>query len=180
MSDITKDRKSLTGQERFFDKDDIIVSKTDLRGRILYANRTFMKIGIFEEKTLLGQPHNILRHPDMPRCIFKLLWDQIGSGQEVFAYVLNRASNGDHYWVLAHVTPSYDGSGNITGYHSNRRVPNRKILDETIIPMYKSLCEIESKSSNSKEGMQKSYEYLLTILAEKGLHYDEFIFSLQS
>ncbi|MBL8640610.1 MAG: PAS domain-containing protein [Alphaproteobacteria bacterium] len=177
---MTKDRKSLTGQERFFDKDDIIVSKTDLRGRILYANRTFMKIGIFEEKTLLGQPHNILRHPDMPRCIFKLLWDQIGSGQEVFAYVLNRASNGDHYWVLAHVTPSYDGSGNITGYHSNRRVPNRKILDETIIPMYKSLCEIENKSYNSKDAMQKSYEHLLTILAEKGSNYDEFIFSLQS
>ncbi len=116
----------LTGRERFFDQDEIIVSKTDLKGHIQYANRVFMRVGAFEDREVMGAPHSILRHPDMPRCVFKLLWDRIQEGHELFAYVLNRANNGDHYWVLAHVTPSFDGSGNLNGYHSNRRVPNRE------------------------------------------------------
>jgi PAS domain S-box-containing protein len=172
--------RPLTGRERFFDKNEIIVSKTDLQGRIQYANRVFMRVGMYEEKELLGAPHSILRHPDMPRCVFKLLWDQIQVGHEVFAYVINRAANGDYYWVLAHVTPSYGDDGAINGYHSNRRVPSRRTVDEVIIPTYKSLLEIENKHSNAKEGMNASYQQLHKILKEKGSTYDEFIFSLQS
>lgn len=173
-------QKFLTGQERFFDSNELIVSKTDLQGRILYANRTFMKVGLYEEKELIGAPHSILRHPDMPRCVFKLLWDQIGAGHEIFAYVINRAKNGDHYWVLAHVTPSYDGSGAINGYHSNRRVPDKRVVTEVISPTYKALLDIESQHSNAKDGMMASYNHLLKILKDKGSTYDEFIFSLQS
>ncbi len=172
--------KFLTGRERFFDTNEIIVSKTDLQGRILYANRTFMKVGLFEEKELIGAPHSILRHPDMPRCVFKLLWDQIGKGEEIFAYVVNRAKNGDHYWVLAHVTPSYDNSGAINGYHSNRRVPDKRIINEVISPTYKALLDIENKHANAKEGMLAAYNHLNKILKDKGSTYDEFIFSLQS
>lgn len=169
----------LTGQERFFDKDEIIVSKTDLKGRITYANRVFMRVGLYDEKELIGAPHSILRHPDMPRCVFKLLWDQISVGKEIFAYVINRAKNGDHYWVLAHVTPSYDVSGAIDGYHSNRRVPDKKVLNDVIIPTYRALLDVENRNKNAKEGMQQSYDILQKILTEKGMCYDEFIFSLQ-
>ena len=59
----------------------------------------------------------------MPRCVFKLLWNTIDQGEEIFAYVVNLAGSGDHYWVFAHVTPSFDSEGNIIGYHSNRRPP---------------------------------------------------------
>ena len=170
--------QSLTGHERFFDKDEIIVSKTDLKGHIQYANRVFMRVGIFEEKSLIGAPHSILRHPDMPRCVFKLLWDNIQAGREIFAYVVNRATNGDHYWVLAHVTPSLDGSGNINGYHSNRRVPERRTLDEVIRPIYKDLLRIENSHSSRKDGMVASHNHLLDLLKQKGSSYDEFIFSL--
>ena len=169
----------LSGQERFFDKDEIIVSKTDLKGRIEYANRTFMKVGLYDEAELMGAPHSILRHPDMPRCVFKLLWDTISAGHEIFAYVMNRARNGDHYWVLAHVTPSYDVSGNLNGYHSNRRVPSRRILDEVIRPTYASLLALESSVPNQKEGMQLGFDALVNLLKQKGSTYDEFIFSLQ-
>ena len=72
-----------------------------------------------------GQAHNIIRHPDMPRCVFDLLWKTIAGGEEIFAYVKNMAKNGDHYWVFAHVTPTFDAGGRIMGYHSNRRVPER-------------------------------------------------------
>lgn len=171
---------TLTGRERFFDKNEIIVSKTDIKGHIQYANPVFMRIGGFEEDELIGTPHSILRHPHMPRCVFKLLWERIQAGQEIFAYVVNRAKNGDHYWVLAHVTPSFDANGKVTGYHSNRRVPERKIIEGTIIPLYQKLLAVEQSRSNSKDGMNAAYETLTAILNDKGISYDEFIFSLQN
>lgn len=172
--------KHLTGVERFFEKDEIIVSKTDLKGHIKYANRVFMRVGLFHEAELKDAPHSILRHPEMPRAIFKLLWETIQNGKEIFAYVVNRASNGDHYWVLAHVTPSFDASGNVNGYHSNRRVPDRRTLDSVIIPTYRELLSIEESHANRKDGMQAAHQHLISLLKEKGSNYDEFIFSLQS
>jgi len=149
---------SLTGVERFFDDDEIIVSKTDLKGHVTYANRVFLRMAGYTEQEILGQPHSIIRHPEMPRCIFKLLWDTLGSGKEIFAYVINRSANGDHYWVLAHVTPSYDDSGNVTGYHSSRRTVDRAVLDDTIIPLYKSLLDEENRHTDRKAGMQSSFD----------------------
>lgn len=169
---------NISGTEVFFDKDDIIVSKTDLSGRITYANQTFIDISGYQETELIGAPHSILRHPDMPRCVFKLLWDTLQNKQEIFAYVINKCANGDHYWVLAHVTPSLDTEGNILGYHSNRRVPSRAILDETIIPLYSNLKSIEDSHKNKKEGLQASFAALENLLQEKGVTYDALIFSL--
>ena len=173
------DTPSLTGIERTFDKQEIIVSKTDLTGRITYANKVFLRLYGGGEKEVLGQPHSLVRHPEMPRCIFKLLWDTLGDGKEIFAYVVNRSKNGDHYWVLAHVTPSRDAGGNIVGYHSNRRVPDRRVLETVIQPLYKQLLGIEAGHANRKDGMKAAFGALMKILDEKGLAYDEFIFSLQ-
>jgi PAS domain S-box-containing protein len=167
----------VTGKEKFFE--DIIVSKTDLEGKITYANRTFLEVAGFpDEKACLGQPHNIIRHPDMPRAVFHLLWKTLQSDQEIFAYVLNRALNGDHYWVLAHVTPSHDMNNNIIGYHSNRRVPNKTVLSEHIIPLYASLLNIEKSCSSPKEGMEKAFQAVVDLLEKNKLGYNEFIFSL--
>lgn len=173
------DKITPTGVEQFFDKDEIIVSKTDLKGRMTYTNRVFMRIAGYTEPELLGEPHSMIRHPDMPRCVFKLLWETIESKKEIFAYVVNMCKNGDHYWVLAHVTPSYDGSGQVQGYHSNRRVPSRKVLENTIIPLYEQLLNEEKRHNNRKEGMNSAYDMLIGILKEKGMSYDEFIFSLK-
>ena len=170
--------KALTGEERFFDDHELIVSKTDLKGRITYCNDVFLHLAGYTEKELLGQPHSIIRHPDMPRCVFKLLWDTISNGQEIFAYVVNRARNGDHYWVLAHVTPSRDGAGNIIGYHSNRRVPDRAIVETKIIPLYQALLTEEKKHNNRKEGMQAASNMVAALLNESGLEYDEFVATL--
>ncbi len=170
--------RSVTGVEVFFEEDELIVSKTDLKGRITYANDVFLKIAGYTEKDVLGQPHSLIRHPDMPRSIFKLLWETIQGGSEIFAYVVNRAKNGDHYWVLAHVTPSRDGDGNIIGYHSNRRVPDRRIVTENIIPLYQSLVAEEHKHSNGKDGMNAAYDMVGAMLADRGLPYDEFVATL--
>ena len=76
-----------TGVETTISDNEIIVSKTDTRGIIQYANDVFMRVAKYDESEVIGQPHNMIRHPDMPRTIFKLLWDTIASGQEIFAYV---------------------------------------------------------------------------------------------
>ncbi|MGH1398715.1 MAG: PAS domain-containing protein [Alphaproteobacteria bacterium] len=170
---------SLSGVERTFGDNELIVSKTDLKGRILYGNRLFIDLAGYSEQELIGAPHSIIRHPDMPRCVFKLLWDTVEQDKkEIFAYVVNRSANGDHYWVFAHVTPSFDEAGQIIGYHSNRRTPDRRVLDETIIPLYKTLLEEEERFANRKDGMNSAYQMLLKILQDKGVGYDEFIFSL--
>ncbi|WP_028877851.1 PAS domain-containing protein [Terasakiella pusilla] len=168
----------VSGVEQTFKDNEIIVSKTDLKGRITYANKVFLDVAGYQLSEVMGQPHNMIRHPDMPRCIFKLLWDTLEQKKELFAYVMNRCKNGDHYWVLAHVTPSYDTDGQHTGYHSNRRVPNRKILEETIMPLYSRLLQVEQSHANRKEGMAASTQVLLDILNEKGVGYDEYILSL--
>lgn len=169
---------NLTGVERFFDDNEIIVSKTDTKGRLTYVNDVFLRLASYTEKDCLGQPHNMIRNPEMPRCIFKLLWDTIEHGKEIFAYVVNRSANGDHYWVLAHVTPSYDINGNIIGYHSNRRTPNRKVLEGVIIPLYKKLLTEENKHANSKDGMAASMKIVTNMLKEKNVEYGEFIAGL--
>ncbi len=166
-----------TGIERHFASDDIIVSKTDLKGRITYANRTFLRIADFQEHELLGAPHSVVRHPDMPRCVFKLLWDVLATKKEVFAYVVNLARSGDHYWVFAHVTPSFGEDNEVVGYHSNRRTPKKSAL-EAVIPLYQTLLAEENKHSDRKAGMASSFQMFTDLLKEKDVSYDEFIFSL--
>jgi hypothetical protein len=169
---------TLTGQERSFGQDDIIVSKTDLKGRLIYANRVFLDIADLTLKETIGQPHSLIRHPQMPRCIFKLLWDRIQSGKELFAYVMNRSMNGDHYWVIAHVTPSYGPDGQISGYHSNRRVAKKAALETVIQPLYAELRAIEESHANRKEGMFAAATALNDQLKAKGTDYDRFIFAI--
>ncbi len=169
---------TLTGRERTFAEDDVIVSKTDLKSRITYANRVFLNIAGLSLEDCIGEPHSLIRHPHMPRAVFHLLWDRIQAGREIFAYVINRAMNGDHYWVLAHVTPSYDAEGKIAGYHSNRRVPKKSVVESVITPLYAELRAIEESHANRKEGMQAAAAALNDKLTAKGIDYDRFIFSL--
>ena len=167
-----------TDIEVFFDKRDLIVSKTDVKGKITYANRTFCEVAGYDESELLGQPHNIIRHPDMPRAVFKLLWDVILDGREVFAYVKNLAKSGAYYWVFAHVTPSFDRSGRIVAFHSSRRVPDRTILDQAIIPLYAAVLQEERRHRNGQAELAAGYAMIADHLKSKNMTYDEFIFSL--
>lgn len=166
-----------TGHESPFAEHEIIVTKTDTKGLITYANETFLRVSHFSISDVLGKPHNIIRHPDMPRCVFKLLWDTLTGGKEMFAYVLNLASNGDHYWVLAHVTPSVDAEGRTVGYHSMRRKPAATQI-AAAGALYRTLLEEERAAPSPAEGMQRSTDRLTSILRSKGIGYDEFVFAL--
>ncbi|MCB9615765.1 MAG: PAS domain-containing protein [Sandaracinus sp.] len=166
-----------TGVERFFDEDELIVSKTDAHGRITYANEVFLRVADYHADEILGQPHSIIRHPAMPRGVFSLLWDTIGAGDEIFAYVVNLARNGDHYWVFAHVTPTFGPDGALVGYHSNRRVPRRSAI-ATIEPIYRTMCAIEADAASKRDGAEASRAFLDERLVSLGVAYDELMFAL--
>lgn len=157
--------------EKKFAQDELLVTKTDTKGIITYANQAFMRIVAMEEADLLGKPHNVIRHPDMPRIIFKLLWSYLQAGKEIHAYVKNLCSDGSYYWVLANVTPSYLNK-KVIGYHSARRLPTKKALD-IIQPLYTKLLEAEKRG-----GITASESILNDLLQEKGVEYDQFILSI--
>jgi PAS domain S-box-containing protein len=158
--------------ERLVPEDKFLVSKTDTRGVITYVNKAFIEVSGFTDKELLGKPHNIIRHPDMPKTVFKLLWDTIKSGREFWGYVKNIAKDGSYYWVFARVTPAFDSSGNITGYQSDRRpVPNRELLRNGIEPLYARI-----RSAEAVGGIPAGMEVLKSELGDQS--YDEFIFSI--
>ncbi|MGO1121041.1 PAS domain-containing protein [Rhodovibrionaceae bacterium A322] len=165
------------GREKFFDRNDLIVSKTDLSGKIVYANSIFLEIADYTEEEVIGKPHKLIRHKNMPKAVFKLLWDTIAKGEEIFAYVVNSTKHGDHYWVIAHVTPSR-ANGEIVGYHSTRRVPNPDTIRNVIEPLYDKLNQIEQSASTSKSGLEQSSQALMDSVAEKGLTYGQFIAQL--
>ncbi|MGX5656892.1 PAS domain-containing protein [Geodermatophilus nigrescens] len=168
-----------TGEERSFAAEELIVSKTDLRGVITYANDVFLRVGAYSLDEVIGQPHNLIRHPDMPRAVFKLLWDTLAARQELFAYVNNLAADGANYWVLAHVTPSYGPDGAVVGYHSNRRRPSRRALDR-IRPLYERLLAEERRHPHARAAVAASSELLGQVVAEQAASYEDFIWTVIS
>ena len=163
--------------DRPWSEDELIVTKTDTKGIITYANKVFLRLAELSEDEAIGSPHDIIRHPDMPRCIFKLLWDTIASGKEIFVYLNNMATSGDHYWVLAHVTPTFEVGGAISGYHSNRRKPKASQI-EKIDALYRRLLEEERKHSSPRDGIEAATILLQNFVREKGVSYEEFVFTI--
>ncbi len=159
--------------EKVMSEEDFIISKTDSKGKLTYVNKIFIEMAGYEEEELLGKPHNIVRHPDMPRTVFRLLWERISHREEIFAYVVNKSKNGDYYWVYANVTASVDPRGNILGYYSVRRKPNPSALS-IIKPLYAKMVDAEKRG-----GMDASKRLLEEVLYEKGVGYDEFIIDIQ-
>lgn len=162
-------------REKVMRESDFIVSQTDLKGRITYGNRIFIEFSGYSESELLGAPHNLIRHPDMPRGVFKYLWDTLAAGQECFAYVKNMAKDGCFYWVFANITPSYDQQGRINGYLSVRRAPKRTAV-EVMAGVYK-MMRAEEERAGPRDACAASLALLTGILAEKGMSYEEFIVS---
>lgn len=165
-----------TQRERVMREDDFLVSKTDLKGRITYGNRIFIEFSGYSEAELLGKQHNIVRHPDMPRGVFKFLWDTIQNGQECFAYVKNRSKDGGFYWVFANVTPSYNAQGQIEGYFSVRRKPRASGI-AVVSDIYRQMLEVERRAG-PKDACDASIALLTQALAQKGVSYETFILSI--
>ena len=140
----------VTGVERIMRDGEFIVSRTDTRGIITYANPYFYEISGFTEAEIIGAPHNIVRHPDMPPEAFKDLWDTLAAGKSWTGYVKNRCKNGDHYWVVANATPIFE-NGQITGYLSMRSRPDRAAV-EAVSKVYAQFKAGQAKGLKIQEG----------------------------
>jgi len=169
--------KTVSGQrERVMREDDFLVSKTDLKGRITYGNRIFIEFSGYSEAELLGKQHNIVRHPDMPRGVFKFLWDTLEAKQECFAYVKNRSKDGGFYWVFANVTPSYGANGKVEGYFSVRRKPRASAV-AAVTGLYRQMLEEEHRVG-TRDACSASLALLNNALAQQGVSYESFILSI--
>lgn len=135
-----------------------------------------MEFSGYSEKELVGVQHNIIRHPDMPRGVFKFLWDTIGQGKECCAYVKNLAKDGSFYWVFANVTPDYGRNGQCNGYFSVRRKPSKAGVD-VMTDVYRAMLQEEQKAG-PRDAMDASLGWLVNVLTQKGVSYEELILSL--
>ena len=150
---------------------DIVVSKADEAGDITYANPIFYKLSGYTKKELNFAPHSILRHPDMPKVVFKFLWDEIQTGNEVHAFVKNLSKDGSFYWVMAHVRPALNQDGSFRNYVSTRQTMSANAR-ATIEPLYAKLVELENT-----EGIEASEAELLKVL--EGRAFNEIMDELQ-
>jgi len=165
-----------TQHELVMRENDFIVSKTDLKGRITYCNRIFIEFSGYTESELLGTQHNIVRHPDMPRGVFKFLWDTIAQKNECFAYVKNMSRDGSFYWVFANITTDLDAQGNTKGYFSVRRKASAAGV-AVMTDLYKLMLE-EERRAGPRDACDASLALMTSALNQKGLSYEQFILSI--
>lgn len=136
-----------TEVEVAFPEGRLIVSRVDLNGIITHANDAFVELSGWLREDLIGTPHHILRHPDMPKAAFKDLWETVAAGKKWHGYVKNLRKDGSYYWVYATAVPNIR-NGKIAGYTSVRRKPSRTRIDE-LIPVYRQWLEQEKEQSAS-------------------------------
>lgn len=164
---------TIINEEVTWNKNKTIVSKTDVYGTILYANDVFCEASEYKTLDLIGEPHNKIRHPDMPKIAFKLLWDALKREENFHAIVKNLTKTGKFYWVITDFTIDKDKTGKVTGYTARRKsVPNSVVAK--IEPLYKTLLELEKT-----KGEKVSEMYFKAYLNEEiGKSYDEFVVDL--
>ena len=166
-----------TQNQRHLGANELITTKTDQKGCITYANRNFMRISGFSEPELLGVQHNIIRHPDMPRGLFKLMWNHLKQGSEFSGFFKNLCANGDYYWVFANVSPDYDKNKQLHGYYSVRSRPTQSAIN-IVNPIYQAMLGIE-KEGSTQSGLSSSVTHLNDVVARSGArNYNSFILGL--
>ncbi len=158
-----------TGKEIKLHAKDMLVSKTDAQGNITYGNDKFVEISGYKDCELIGSPHSILRHPDMPQAVFYVMWHSIKKGKNIMAVVKNLSKNGNHYWVTTDFDIQRNREGKIRNYIAFRQVASKNIVT-VIEPLYAKMIEIEKE-----HGMDASVNYLEAFLEEKKMSYNQFI-----
>ena len=135
--------KVIPKDKEFIFDSNVIISQTDLKGVVTYTNRAFMQVCGYDKDELIGKPHNIVRHPDMPKEIFQKMWQTIQSGQVWNGLLKNLRKDGLYYWVRTEVLPLKNDEGRITGYIAANKVPSRKDIQENE-EIYQKMLEAEN------------------------------------
>ncbi len=162
-------RQIVLDEEIKLSKKKFIVSKTDIKGKILFINKNFSEISKYTEAELIGAPHNVVRHPDMPKAIFYLIWQSLLAGNKISGIIKNLAKDGRYYWVIADLEPKFNSNGEVVTLTAFRRSAPQDVID-TAEELYATMLSIEKK-----HGMEKSLAYLEGFLEENEMNYNEFI-----
>jgi len=162
-------RPQVIDEEVVVPKDDVLISETDPKGIITDANDIFVSISGYSKEELVGANHNLIRHPDMPRVMFKVVWDHIKDRENIMAIVKNLRKDGKYYWVITDFVTKVDENRNVVNYTAYRRAPKDCVL-RTIEPMYKALKAIEDFA-----GMEAAEHFLMDFLERRGESYDDFV-----
>lgn len=145
-----------------------LVTITDTEGIIVYVNKAFSDISEYEEEELVGSNHNIVRHPDMPKAIFKMLWERIKKGDEnIRAVIKNLTKSGKYYWITALFSTKKDDNGNVIN-HRAQAVPTSKNTVKLLNPLYDTMIKIEEKS-----GVEASLTFFHSFLEDRKISYDK-------
>jgi len=164
-----KDRPVPIDNEISIPENDEIISVTDPKGIITDANEVFTRISGYKTEELIGVSHNVIRHPDMPKIMFKILWDRIKDKENIMAVVKNLAKDGSYYWVLTDFVTTVDKDRNVLHYTAYRKPINQKVKD-AVIPLYKALCAIEELG-----GMELSERFLTDYFSHRRIGWNGII-----
>lgn len=169
---MTKKNQSIPkNNEIILDPSKVIMSKTNRKGVIQYANNYFLEVCQYSENEILGKPHNIIRHPDMPKVIFKVMWEKLHKGENLFAVVKNLTKDGSFYWVVTKFETTYDKDENIISYYARRKAVPKKIREITE-SIYEKILAIE------KYDIELAEKTFYEILKNENLSYDDFFLEL--
>lgn len=171
----TIQRPTPIDREVQWDKSKVLISETDVAGTITKVNDVFCAVSHYSENELIGQPHNLIRHPDMPRLVFKLLWDNLKIGNNFVGVIKNLAKTGEYYWVVTDFEMRRDGMGNITHYIGRRKAVPQGAIDNYLAPFYESLLKMERIG-----GVELSSRFFKNYLSKQGKDYIDFVISVMS
>ncbi|RLD74487.1 MAG: histidine kinase [Bacteroidetes bacterium] len=164
-----KDRPTPIDKEILIPDEEVLISVTDPKGIIIETNDIFTKISGYSKDELIGSSHNVIRHPDMPRIMFKIVWDHIMDKENVMAVVKNLAKDGKYYWVVTDFVTQVDADRNIINYTAYRRPVDDKVK-QAVIPLYKALCAIEEVA-----GMDAAERFLNNYFDDRDTNYDDMV-----
>jgi hypothetical protein len=148
---------------------EVIISRTDTKGNIIYCNSTFKKVNALKGASAINQPHNIIRHPDMPQVIFHIIWKTISRGLPIQAILKNKTKDNRYYWTMIDFKPQKDMNNKIVSYIAHGKQAPQKVID-TIEPLYIMLKDIEKE-----HGVESALTYLHSYLDEQGMTYSQYL-----
>ena len=173
--ELTVERPTPIDKEVVWDKSKVIISETDVYGRITNVNDVFCTVCGYTAAEMIGQPHSIIRHPDMPKITFKLLWDNLKLGNNFAGVVKNLAKSGEYYWVITDFEMRRDSAGNITHYIARRKSVPKGVIDNYVAPLYQTLVKLEKVG-----GMDLSARFFKNYLDKQGKDYIDFIIDVMN
>ena len=172
---LTIERPTPIDREVQWDKTKTLISETDVKGTITNVNDVFCAVAHYSASELIGQPHNLIRHPDMPKLIFKLLWDNLKVGNNFVGVIKNLAKTGEYYWVVTDFEMRRDAMGNITHYIGRRKSVPEAAINNYLAPFYESLLKMEKIG-----GVELSSRFFKNYLTKQGKDYIDFVISIMS